>query len=543
MKSSYQQYFYPTIWERGRDYFQQGHISDMDIEYQGDSIEIEATVEGTTDYQVFLTFLEGDVVEAGCDCPFAEEGHYCKHMAAVCFAFEEGAKQSRPVPLMPSKQESIESLLEAMSEQTLREFCLQRAEHDTSFEQALRRFLSAEKGQFSLDNALDEVDSIIESYQDHGFIDYEESFGFEDEMTDFLGDCLQSLRRVGDVRLHARFVLEVLSLLDSLEIDDSAGVLTTISSQCLASLEIYIGREDELLFTCLAEALSEEALENLDFYIEEFLEDHFHGQEFLEKQLQLSIQKMEKHREDAPYAFEFGISQCLEFIKKFPKDSPRVKEFCKQYWESSLVREFYLERLVELGEVEQALPLLEKELEQETDIVASCGELLKDLYAELGMEEQYEHLLWKLVTEISFSDMQLYRELRSLYSVKQWMTLREEVLMLRLAKGDKQPYKIYAEEALWGRLLDSIANRIDLLDTYWKTLRNHVPEQLLICYRNYLESEASWSGGRDHYRKLVTYLRKMCHINGGQAVVKEMVEEWRVQYRNRPAMMQELNRV
>ncbi|MBF0777837.1 SWIM zinc finger family protein [Streptococcus cuniculi] len=190
MKSPYRQYFYPTIWERGRDYFQQGHISNMDIEYQGDSIEIEATVEGTTDYQVFLTFLEGDVVEAGCDCPFAEEGHYCKHMVAVCFAFEEGAKQSRPVPLMPSKQESIESLLEAMSEETLREFCLQSAQKDIHFEQALRRFLSAEKGQFSLDNALDEVDFIIESYQDHGFIDYEESFGFEDEMTDFLGDCL-----------------------------------------------------------------------------------------------------------------------------------------------------------------------------------------------------------------------------------------------------------------------------------------------------------------------------------------------------------------
>ncbi|MBF0777836.1 hypothetical protein [Streptococcus cuniculi] len=328
-------------------------------------------------------------------------------------------------------------------------------------------------------------------------------------------------------------------MLDSLEIDDSAGVLMTICVQCIDSLEIYIGQQDELLFTCLTEALSAEALENLDFYIEEFLEDHFQEQKFLEKQLQRTIQKMEKHREDAPYTFKFGIFQSLKLVKKFPKDSHREKEFCEQYWEFSLVREFYLERLVELGEVEQVLPLLEKELEQESDIVASCGELLKDLYASLGMEEQYEHLLWKLVTEISFSDMRLYRELRSLYSVKQWMTLREEVLVIRLAKGDKQPYKIYAEEGLWDRLLDSI----DLLDTYWKTLRDYVPEQLLICYRNYLDSEASWSGGRDHYRKLVTYLRKMCHINGGQAVVKEMVEEWRFNYRNRPAMMQELNRV
>ncbi len=40
--------------------------------------------------------LDGNSIEdMFCDCPYAEEGNYCKHMAAVLFAVDAGEPSMR----------------------------------------------------------------------------------------------------------------------------------------------------------------------------------------------------------------------------------------------------------------------------------------------------------------------------------------------------------------------------------------------------------------------------------------------------------------
>ena len=54
---------------------------------------------------------------------------------------------------------------------------------------------------------------------------------------------------------------------------------------------------------------------------------------------------------------------------------------------------------------------------------------------------------------------------------------------------------------------------------------------------------ASYTSDRKNYKNLVSLLRRMQKMKGGFKVVGEISEQWRMKYRNRPAMMDELNKL
>ena len=79
---SWKNWFQPHILERGRAYFEEDRVSVLERTEDG----YTATVEGTEEYEVEI-LLDGDSIEDMlCDCPYAEDGNACKHMAAVLFA-------------------------------------------------------------------------------------------------------------------------------------------------------------------------------------------------------------------------------------------------------------------------------------------------------------------------------------------------------------------------------------------------------------------------------------------------------------------------
>ena len=74
-------------------------------------------------------------------------------------------------------------------------------------------------------------------------------------------------------------------------------------------------------------------------------------------------------------------------------------------------------------------------------------------------------------------------------------------------------------------------------------LSEKYPEQLLQVYRESVEKQAEFTGSRQHYRQIVEDLRYMKSITSGDKVVNEIIKKWKLQYRNRRAMMDELSRI
>ena len=81
--------FKPHILERGRQYARQGAVANIVIKED----QIEAIVAGSENYKVILREEGKFTGDAYCSCPYAAEGHLCKHMAAVLY---EAERQNGP---------------------------------------------------------------------------------------------------------------------------------------------------------------------------------------------------------------------------------------------------------------------------------------------------------------------------------------------------------------------------------------------------------------------------------------------------------------
>lgn len=87
MVSNYKVFFNDMIWSRGNAYYAAGKV--LSIQKSGSNLI--AKVQGTSPY--FVTFTT-DPVSMSCTCPYADDGHKCKHMAAAFIAYENMNKSN-----------------------------------------------------------------------------------------------------------------------------------------------------------------------------------------------------------------------------------------------------------------------------------------------------------------------------------------------------------------------------------------------------------------------------------------------------------------
>lgn len=111
-KKDWEKYFPSTILSRGLDYYKAGLV--YDIEFNEDNNELRATVSGTEEYSVSICFGDSreNISEMYCDCPYAESGYNCKHMAALLYAFDDGLKTEPLKSTVKMKSVSIESIID-----------------------------------------------------------------------------------------------------------------------------------------------------------------------------------------------------------------------------------------------------------------------------------------------------------------------------------------------------------------------------------------------------------------------------------------------
>ena len=85
MKINWAHLFSDRVLERGWAYYCDDKI--LDVSRNGDTYD--AYVIGSDFYPVEITVKDSKISRMTCGCPYAEEGHRCKHMAAVLYELEE----------------------------------------------------------------------------------------------------------------------------------------------------------------------------------------------------------------------------------------------------------------------------------------------------------------------------------------------------------------------------------------------------------------------------------------------------------------------
>ena len=160
-----------------------------------------------------------------------------------------------------------------------------------------------------------------------------------------------------------------------------------------------------------------------------------------------------------------------------------------------------------------------------------------------GNRSAYIEQLWKLVLEHEPGNLELYRELKKQYTADEWLVKREEIYGKLPAYAHVE--RLYKEEKLYDRLLVYVLNCPGLyaLQEYEKVLKKEYPEQILNKYKDEVSKMAVHTSDRRNYAHLVSLLRKMQQMKGGSKLVEQIAAEWKVKYRNRPAMMDELRKL
>jgi len=82
----------------------------------------------------------------------------------------------------------------------------------------------------------------------------------------------------------------------------------------------------------------------------------------------------------------------------------------------------------------------------------------------------------------------------------------------------------------------------DNLEQYHTGFSSSFPEKTLAMFRKIVEQFAQ-NTGRENYERIADLFKKMVKIEGGRAVVKEMIEQYRILYKSRRAMMEILMKV
>ncbi len=558
--------FEAHILERGYDYYLENAVENIDISAD----IIRADVIGSEDYKVEISVNNGEVTDMYCSCPYAVGGRYCKHMAAVLYEWseneeeEETSNEASADLFQPAytvngynkKVAAIEELVNSAAEEDVRSFIVAVLAEN---EKLLLRFCNTINRQVTMEdvsNYIRQVNIITDRYlgREH-FISYYEANGFISELEEIICEDIRRMIDNGNYLSAFEIMNYIFVLIGDVDIDDSGGgtgmLADIIYNLWLELLARVNAEEKRKMFNWFTSHLDGSVAEYLEEYIEQTLMYEFDEEEYAQAKLDfvegmITRSECKESGWSRDYAAGKWVRIYMELLKEKNAPDEQIKEICKKYWNNSYVRRYYIDICMKNKEYDHVLQILDECIlldKQYGGLVSEYSEKKKEIYLLQGNRSAYIEQLWQLVIEHKAGNLDLYRELKKQYSADEWIVKREE--MFKKLPANAQVERLYNEEKLYDRLLAYVLNSPGLyaLQEYGTVLKEEYPEQILDKYKDEVNKMAIHASSRKQYAHIVSLLQVMQQIKGGVKLVEQIAAEWKVKYKNRPAMMDELKKL
>ena len=555
------------ILERGYDYYCDDAVENMEI---SDDI-IRADVIGSEDYEVEISLSNGEVTDMYCSCPYALDGRNCKHMAAVLYEWSENEEEEKKeeenaintdlfqpaytVNSHKKKLTAVEELVRGANEEDVRSFLAAVLAEDEKLLLRFHNIINKQVTREDINNYIRQVDIIADRYlgRNH-FISYYEADGFISELEEIIDEDVRRMIDNGDYLSAFEVMNYIFVLIGDVDMDDSdggTGMLADRIFQLWLELLVKVSSEEKRkMFDWFTSHLDGSVIDYLEEYIEQIIMGEFEEKEYEQAKLDF-IEDMIARLECKNSAWSRdGVGKWavryLEMLQEKKVSDEQIKEVCKRYWKNSSVRRYYVDICMKKKEYDHVLQILDECIlldKQYRGLISEYSEKKKEIYLLQGNRSAYIEQLWKLVLEHEPGNLDLYRELKKQYTADEWLVKREEIFEKLPAYAHVE--RLYKEEKLYDRLLVYVLNSPGLyaLQEYEKVLKKEYPEQILNKYKDEVSKMAVHTSDRKNYAHLVSLLRKMQQMKGGSKLVEQIAAEWKVKYRNRPAMMDELRKL
>jgi len=575
---NWQKLFASHILERGYDYYCDGAVENIEIGHD----DIRADVVGTEDYEVEISLNDGKVTDMYCSCPYAAGGNNCKHMAAVLYewtadimdenepedtdnedmdddADAESMDLFEPAVTVcdyKKKSAAVEKLVTSAERDIVQAFLVSVLAEDKKLLLRFRNMVNKCATNEDVEDYFEQIDEIADRYlgRDH-FINYYQAYDFMLELEEIID---KDVRRMIDNGSHIsafHVMNHIFVLLGNVDMDDSGGETSMLAEQIyqlwLELLTKVNAQDKRKMFIWFTTHMDGSVIDYLEEYIEQIIMEEFKEPEYEQDKLSFMEEMIEKaEKKDSGWSRDYAVGKwTVTYLKTLEeKNAPedQLEEICKKYWNNSGVRRYYIDRYFEKKEYDRVLQVLDESIELDKAYRGQVLEYIqkkKEIYRLQGNKSAYIEQLWKLVLEQSAGDLDIYKELKAQYSEKEWLIKREE--LFKKLPPNAHIDRLYKEEKLYDRLLAYVLKSSGLyaVQSYENVLKKEYPKQILSKYQGEVNKMASCTGNRKHYADLVALLRRMKRIKGGSEIVETIVEEWKIKYRNRPAMMDELSKL
>ncbi|MCI5773380.1 MAG: SWIM zinc finger family protein [Erysipelotrichaceae bacterium] len=552
--------FREIILERGRDYFYGGMVT----EFQKTDSGYRAVVMGTEEYEVEIEIDKDRVNDMSCSCPYAEDGNYCKHMAAVLYKIEKENETNNELkenwfdPGLGSEKELIETIAK-MSEDELRNLVKSLADRDNLIKNMIitRYALTIDENQ--LKRLKSEVDDIVGHYEDRsGFINYRNAWDFTIALQDFLEEKVSMLIERRYYAFAFKLTNYVFKTIGNIDIDDSDGGISMIANVCYEKwkkiLENCDNAEKNKMFSWFMHHHGNGyVIDYMEDYIKDFLMNEFQDQEMLKKKLKFLdelIEKQKSYMDDSSswnvcYEYQDNILKRLEIMEKLSYPKEEISEYKKKNWRLSAVRCLEIQANLECGNIDQAVNILKESKILDSDhagLIAQYSKDLIDIYEKQADDQSFKNELLFYVFECSQNNLVYINKLKAICTAEEWKQYRNQIL--ENPKNYYIQYPLMEAEGMYERMLEIIKRKLIIyrLDEYEKVLKEKFPEQVRNIYILYLHEEAKRASDRNSYRELMRYLQKIKGYPEGKEKAKEIADKWRMMYHRRSAMMDELRK-
>lgn len=575
---NWQKLFASHILERGYDYYCDGAVENIEIGRD----DLRADVVGTEDYEVEISLNDGEVTDMYCSCPFAAGGNNCKHMAAVLYEWtadimdedepedtdnedEDDDEDAESMDLFEpavtvcdykKKSAAVEKLVTSAERDIVQAFLVSVLAEDKKLLLRFRNMVNKCATKEDVEDYFEQIDEIADRYlgRDH-FINYYQAYDFMLELEEIID---KDVRRMIDNGIHIsafHVMNHIFVLLGNVDMDDSGGETSMLAEQIyqlwLELLTKVNAQDKRKMFIWFTTHMDGSVIDYLEEYIEQIIMEEFKEPEYEQDKLSFMEEMIEKaEKKDSGWSRDYAVGKwTVTYLKTLEeKNAPedQLEEICKKYWNNSGVRRYYIDRYFEKKEYDRVLQVLDESIELDKAYrgqVLEYNQKKKEIYRLQGNKSAYIEQLWKLVLEQSAGDLDIYKELKAQYSEKEWLIKREE--LFKKLSANAHIDRLYKEEKLYDRLLAYVLKSSGLyaVQSYENVLKKEYPKQILSKYQGEVNKMASCTGNRKHYADLVALLRRMKRIKGGSEIVETIVEEWKIKYRNRPAMMDELSKL
>lgn len=575
---NWQKLFASHILERGYDYYCDGAVENIEIGRD----DLRADVVGTEDYEVEISLNDGKVIDMYCSCPYATGGNNCKHMAAVLYEWtadimdedepedtdnedmdddEDAESMDLFEPAVTvcdykKKSAAVEKLVTSAERDIVQAFLVSVLAEDKKLLLRFRNMVNKCATNEDVEDYFEQIDEIADRYlgRDH-FINYYQAYDFMLELEEIIDKDVRRMIDNGSNISAFHVMNHIFVLLGNVDMDDSGGETSMLAEQIYQLwLELFTkvnAQDKRKMFIWFTTHMDGSVIDYLEEYIEQIIMEEFKEPEYEQDKLSFMEEMIEKaEKKDSGWSRDYAVGKwTVTYLKTLEeKNAPedQLEEICKKYWNNSGVRRYYIDRYFEKKEYDRVLQVLDESIELDKAYrgqVLEYNQKKKEIYRLQGNKSAYIEQLWKLVLEQSAGDLDIYKELKAQYSEKEWLIKREE--LFKKLPANAHIDRLYKEEKLYDRLLAYVLKSSGLyaVQSYENVLKKEYPKQILSKYQDEVNKMASCTGNRKHYADLVALLRRMKQIKGGSEIVETIVEEWKIKYRNRPAMMDELSKL